>query len=283
MTYEKYTGREAFVSLADEPHLHIAPKAFLSCKTIESLKLPMTLETIGDWAFAHMHNLTDLYLPANHITLGKKVFLDCENLQRIHVMGETSGNEGLAEMLGAAITILGNTDLLQPHLVGSSDTHKDWLADFDTALEEFLTSDDNQGFEPVFYGWFNDDDVYSTQLPLFLKKKRTGKLTLAFLRLRYPLHLSEHLKLLLQAYLADHMLWGIQADEHTITWDLLPRYCQDELIYIQILEQAGAFEASHIPALIEHLQDASAEVIAYLLNLHTANKCADDFFTHFSL
>jgi phage gp36-like protein len=79
------------------------------------------------------------------------------------------------------------------------------------------------------------------------------------------------------------MLWGIQADEHTITWDLLPRYCQDELIYIQILEQAGAFEASHIPALIEHLQDASAEVIAYLLNLHTANKCTDDFFTHFSL
>jgi phage gp36-like protein len=79
------------------------------------------------------------------------------------------------------------------------------------------------------------------------------------------------------------MLWGIQAEEHTITWDLLPRYCQDELIYIQILEQAGAFEASHIPALIEHLQDASAEVIAYLLNLHTANKCTDDFFTHFSL
>jgi hypothetical protein len=283
MIYEKYTGRETFVSLAEESFLHIAPKAFLSCKTIESLKLPMALTSIGDWAFAHMHNLTDLYLPAHPITLGKKVFLDCENLQRIHIMNATCENEGLPEMLGAAVTILGNTDLMKPHLAGSSDTHKAWLADFDTALEEFLTSDDNQGFEPVFYGWFNDDDVYSTQLPLFLKKKRTGKLTLAFLRLRYPLHLSEHLKLLLQAYLADHMLWGIQADEHTITWDLLPRYCQDELIYIQILEQAGAFEASHIPALIEHLQDASAEVIAYLLNLHTANKCTDDFFTHFSL
>ncbi len=283
MTYEKYTGREAIVSLADEPYLHIAPKAFLSCKTIESLKLPMTLETIGDWSFAHMHNLTDLYLPACNITLGKKVFLDCENLRRIHIMGDTSGNEGIAEMLGAAVTILQNTDLLQPHLAGGSDTHAAWLAEFDAALEEFLTSEDNHGFEPVFYGWFNDDDVYSTQLPLYLKKKRTGKLYLAYLRLRYDLHLADPLKAILQAYLADHMPWGTKADEHSITWDLLPDYCREELIYIQILEQAGAFDTTNIPVLIDHLQDASPEVIAYLLNLHTANKCVDDFFTHFSL
>lgn len=283
MTYEKYIGQEAFVSLAEEPYLHIGPKAFLSCKTIESLKLPMTLTSIGDWAFAHMHNLTDLYLPARNITLGKKVFLDCENLQRIHIMGDTSGNEGLAQMLGAAITILENTDLLQPHLAGNCDTHKAWLADFDAALEEFLISEDNHGFEPVFYGWFNDDDVYSTQLPLFLKKKRTGKLTLAFLRLRYSLHLAKPLKKLLQAYLADHMPWGAKADEHTITWELLHDYCREELIYIQILEQAGAFEASHIPTLIDHLQGTSAEVLAYLLNLQTANKRADDFFSQFSL
>lgn len=283
MTYEKYTGREAFVSLADEPYLHIAPKAFLSCKTIESLKLPMGLKSIGDWAFAHMHNLTDLYLPAQNITLGKKVFLDCENLQRIHVMGETSGNEGLAEMLGAVVTILQNTDLLQPHQAGVRDTHETWLADFDTALEEFLTSEDNHGFEPVFYGWFNDDDVYSTQLPLYLKKKRTGKLKLAFLRLRYERHLSDELRTLLQTYLANHMPWGAKAADHTITWDLLPDYCREELIYIQILEQAGAFEATQIPALIDHLQDTSAEVIAYLLNLKSSHQRSDDFFEHFSL
>ncbi len=283
MTYEKYTGRETFVSLAEEPYLHIGPKAFLSCKTIESLKLPMGLITIGDWAFAHMHNLTDLYLPAHDIILGKKVFLDCENLQRIHIMDDTSGNEGLAQMMGAAVTILGNMDLLRPHLAGNHNTHEAWLADFDESLKEFLVSEDGNGFEPVFYGWFNDDDVYSTQLPLYLKKKRTGKLTLAFMRLRYPLHLADDLKALLQTYLADHMPWGAKADEHTITWDLLPSYCRSELIYIQIPEQAGAFKTAHIPALIEHLKDASPEVIAYLLNLHTENKCADDFFTHFSL
>ena len=283
MTYEKYTGWEAFVSLAEEPYLHIGPKAFLSCKTIESLKLPMTLAGIGDWAFAHMHNLTDLYLPARNITLGKKVFLDCENLKRIHIMGDTSGNAGLSEMLGAAITILDNTDLLQPHQAGNRDTHQSWLADFDSALEEFLTSEDNHGFEPVFYGWFNGDDVYSTQLPLYLKKKRTGKLTLAFLRLHHSIYLTHDLKVLLQAYLADHMPWGAKANEHTITWDLLPSYCRDGLIHIRILEQVGAFETSHIPDLIEHLQNASAEVIAYLLKLQASSQQTEDFFTHFSL
>ena len=283
MTYEKYTGREAYVSLAEEPYLHIGPKAFLSCKTIESLKLPMTLTSIGDWAFAHMHNLTDLYLPSRNITLGKKVFLDCGNLQRIHIMDDTSNNAGLSEMLGASVTILQNTDLLQPHLAGSYDTHVTWLADFDTALEDFLTSEDNHGFEPVFYGWFNDDDVYSTQLPSYLKKKRTGKLTLAFLRLRYSIYLTKHLKTLLQAYLADHMPWGAKAGEHTITWELLPRYCREELLYIRILEQAGAFDTSHIPTLIEHLQGTSAEVIAYLLNIQTTQRKTEDFFDHFSL
>ena len=283
MTYEKYTGRDAFVSLAEEPYLHIAPKAFLSCKTIESLKLPKKLQSIGDWAFAHMHNLTDLYLPASPITFGKKVFLDCDKLQRIHLFGDTSGNPGLPQMLGACVTILQTSELLQPHLAGNETTHKDWLARFDEAMKEFLTTEDAHGFEPVFYGWFNDDDVYSTQLPLFLKKKRTGKLTLALLRLRHSLYLDESLKALLQAYLADHMPWGKGADEHTISWDLLPEYGSNDLIHIQILEQAEAIDIANIPAMIEHLQGASPEIIAYLLNLQSANQGGNDFFEHFSL
>lgn len=283
MTYEKYTGREAFVSLTEEPYLHIGPKAFLSCKTVENLKLPLNLQSIGDWAFAHMHNLTDLYLPTNPITFGKKVFLDCDKLQRIHLVGDTSGNPGLPQMLGACVTILQKPELLQSHLAGNEATHKDWLIQFDEALEEFLTEEDVHGFEPVFYGWFNDDDVYSTQLPLFLKKKRIGKLYLTFLRLRYPLHLTVSLEKLLQTYLKDHMPWGEKADEHITTWELLPEYGKEELIYIQLLEQADAFYITNIPALIEHLQGASPEIIAYLLNLQSANGGTDDFFEHFSL
>lgn len=283
MTYEKYNGREAFVSLAEEKYTHIAPKAFLSCKSIQSLQLPKQLEGIGDWAFAHMQNLTDLYLPAKPISLGKKVFLDCESLQHIHLYADNSENPGLSQLLGAAITILQNMQLFQPHLAGNQATHAAWLGDFDTALESFITSPDEQDFEPVFYGWFNDEDADSTQLPKYLHKQRAKKLHLAFLRLRYPKHLQEPLKKLLQEYLADHMPEGKDAHRHTITWELLPRYCSNDIMHIQLLSQASALSRANIPEVIAHLPDASPEIIAYLLRLQADLQENISFFDNFSL
>ncbi len=283
MTYEKYCGQEAFVSLADQPITHIAPKAFLSCKRIQSLTLPDSLEAIGDWAFAHMQQLTDLYLPAKSITFGKKVFLDCEKLQRIHVSPNTSGNDGLPQMLAATVTILQDMVLLQPLRAGCEATHGDWLTDFDTSLQAFIESPDEQNFEPIFYGWFNDEDADSTQLPKYLHKRRRQKLYLTFLRLRYSLHLSDTLRQLLLDYLADHMPEGKEAHMHTITWELLPQYCREEIIYIQLLEEAGALTVSNIPAIIEHLKDASPEIIAYLLRLQNELQKKSDFFDKFAL
>lgn len=286
MIYEKYMGREAFVFLENptgESITHIAPKAFLSCKGIQSLQLPGSVEHIGDWAFAHMQQLTDLYLPAHPITFGKQVFLDCENLKRIHVTPDTSDNEGLALMLGAVVTILQDMSLLRPEQAGSRNTHARWLADFDKAVATFVESPDEQGFEPVFYGWFNDEDADSTQLPKYLYKRRCQKLALANLRLRYPLYLQPPLKSLLQDYLTDHLPNGKKAHEHTITWELLPEYCKDELIYVQILEEAEALTAANIPALLEHLRDASPEVIAYLLRLQGNLQQKNNFFDDFSL
>lgn len=286
MIFEKYTGRETYVSLttpAGPKITHIAPKAFLSCKSIQSLRLPDSVEEIGDWAFAHMQGMTDLYLPASPITFGKKVFLDCENLKRIHLTPDTSGNEGLSLMLGAVVTILQDMRLMQPHLAGNADTHAAWLAEFDRALQAFITSPDEQDFEPVFYGWFNDEDADSTQLPKYLHKRRSRKLYLAFLRLRYSMKLDAPLKKLLQDYLLDHMPDGKEADKHTITWELLPEYCREEVTYVQILEKAGALTSANIPALLEHLSDTSPEVIAYLLRLQSSYQENNSFFDIFSL
>lgn len=286
MIYEKYTSREAFVSLRNpsgESITHIAPKAFLSCKGVQSLQLPESVEHIGDWAFAHMQQLTDLYLPTRPIIWGKKVFLDCENLKRIHLTPDTSGNEGLALMLGAAVTILQDMSLLRPELAGNLDTHDRWLADFDAAAAAFVESPDEQGFEPVFYGWFNDEDADSTQLPKYIHKRRCQKLELAYLRLRYPQHLQPPLKKLLQDYLTDHMPDGKKAHEHTITWELLPEYCRDEVLYVQILEEAGALTTTNIPLLLKHLRHVSPEIIAYLLRLQASLQKKNNFFDDFSL
>ncbi len=284
MIYEKYTGHDSFVTIessAGNPITHIAPKAFLSCKGICNLTLPDTIEHIGDWAFGHMQGLTDLTLPAKPITFGKQVFLNCDNLKRIHLTQDTSANEGLALILGAAVTILQDMSLLHPEQAGSLDTHAEWLSNFDKAVACFIDSPDEQGFEPVFYGWFNDEDADSTQLPKYLHKRRCQKLELAFLRLRFDLHLATPLRKLLQDYLTDHMPDGKRAHEHTITWELLPKYCMDEVLYVQILENAGVLTSTNIPLLLEHLRNASPEIIAYLLrlqgNLHQKSNFFDDF------
>lgn len=322
MIYEKYTGHDSFVTLENPPGdtiTHIAPKAFLSCKNIQKLILPHTVEHIGDWSFAHMHRLTDLTLPAKSITFGKKVFLDCESLKYIHLNPDSSGNKGLALLLGAAVTILQDMSLLRPNQTGSATAHGAWLADFDKAVTDFIKSPDEQGFEPVFYGWLNDEDADSTQLPKYLHKRRCQKLELAFLRLRYDLYLSDPLKPLLQHYLTDHLpddltehLPATGADRevppyndsptaslpqppstgshtvsrfprHTITWEQLPEYCRNEITYIKILEEAGAFTSTNIPAFLTHLQAAAPEIKAYLLRLQNSLQEKNDFFDNFSL
>lgn len=297
MIYEKYTGADCFVTIegsATDPITHIAPKAFLSCKGIQSLTLPESVEHIGDWAFAHMQSLTDLTLPARPITFGKKVFLDCEKLKRIHLIPDTSGNEGLPLLLGAAVTILQDMSLLRPAQAGHAETHAQWLADFDKAVTAFVESPDEQGFEPVFYGWFNDEDADSTQLPKYLHKRRSQKLELTFLRLRYDYYLQEPLKVLLQRYLTEHLpgtLTGHLQEPiaeyftapHTITWELLPEYCRDEVTYIKIIADTGALTAANIPAFLAHLQDACPEVIAYLLRMQSSLREQSDFFDNFAL
>ena len=87
----------------------------------------------------------------------------------------------------------------------------------------------------------------------------------------------------MQDYLTNHMPDGKEADKHTITWEQLPEYCREEVIYIQLLDEAGSLSSANIPALLEHLQNASPEVIAYLLRVQASFQENHSFFDNFSL
>ena len=56
--YEKYDKNNMCVVLpreiGGEPLTIVGAKAFLSCRRVEKLELPDTLERVEDWAFAHM-------------------------------------------------------------------------------------------------------------------------------------------------------------------------------------------------------------------------------------
>ncbi|MCI9320521.1 MAG: leucine-rich repeat protein [Lachnospiraceae bacterium] len=61
--YEKYEENNRYVELPREadgvPLTIIGAKAFLSCRNVESLILPDSLESVEDWAFAHMKGLKE--------------------------------------------------------------------------------------------------------------------------------------------------------------------------------------------------------------------------------
>ena len=68
---ERYEGNDRNVVLPEKvnekPLTVIGTKAFLSCRSIEQLVLPKTVDSIEDWAFAHMRNLREIVFPAKDI------------------------------------------------------------------------------------------------------------------------------------------------------------------------------------------------------------------------
>lgn len=287
MIYEKYTGTEYSYTMPQsdngQPYTAIADKAFLSNKTLHELTLSPAVTQIGSWAFAHMHNLEKLTVPCTTFAFGRQIFLDCPNLSCIYVTGDSSDNPGLPYFLANAVTILKKDELFDPKYAASADTHSDWMMKYDEALSAYIDSPDESGFEPIFYGWFNDEDA-DAQLPVYLKDCRRKKVCLVFLRLLYPLHLSAAFRTRLQAYLKDHMPDGSKAAEHIAVWEsLLQDGYGEDMRCIHILEDAGILTETQIARLLEHLQPGNPEVTAYLLRLRDTMRHNTDAFQQFLL
>lgn len=287
MTYEKYTGNDysyQFSELQSENIItSIGDKAFLSNKTIHTMILPETVTHIGNWAFAHMHHLENLTIPCTDLTLGRQVFLDCPNLTAIHVHNDTSANAGLPYFLATTVTVLKNTRLFDPKRAGIAETHAEWMHEYDQALISYLRASDDAGFEPVLYGWFNDEGS-DIQLSRHLEERRKYKVYLTFLRLRYPDYLSQETESILYAYLDQHMPYGEQDSVHNAVWEhIINDTYGTDIHYIKILEKAGVLTTKRIAELLISLQPGNPEVISYLLNIQMTDTPNSSGFDAFKL
>lgn len=283
---ERYDGGETNITvpaIADAlPVTKIGTKAFLSCKSVIHLILPETIEEIGDWAFAHMKNLKTLTLPARSITLGKHVFLDCMNLSQIQIQPDHSMNPGLPYFLASSVTLLKKPSLCCPERAGDAKQHDRWMADYDAALLQFLSSPDDSGFEPVFLGWFSVEDLDS-QTQKFVVQRQREKTSLVFQRLLYPYLLTDAAKKILYEYLTAHMPQGTLAKEHTIPFQMLCNEYRDDIRYLKIISDTGYITAQTLPLLQENLQNAVPEIIGFLLRCQENFTNFEDFFTGLSL
>lgn len=274
-----YEGIDQYLALpeilAGCPVTSIAPKAFLGQRTIMHMVLPAHIKVLGDWAFAHMTGLKILSLPPNDIRLEKQVFLDCPALSEIRV-SHISKNPALPFYLAAVISVLKNPSLFRPESAESAE----WHENFDKAVCHLLSRPDDEGFEPVYLGWFEDEDVMATQYPAYIRKRRLEKAALSMKRLRFPLHLSPETKKVYETYIISHFQTGV--------WE---RFCTAEYVsdpsYVKIFIDLGCITEKNINSLLSGLNSLNscetAEATAMLLHYRETSLQKEDFWNHLSL
>lgn len=276
---DRYEEHAVSVVLPDTidgaPVAVVGAKAFLSCREIERLRLPETVERIEDWAFAHMKNLRELLLPAKDISFGKKVFLGCESLKRVTLYGAQETYEGIPFFLSSMVTLMEEPDP-ELRLAGSQEGQRLWLKRYDDALTRYLAREDTYGFEPAFIGWFNVEDV-DDQREGFVRARRRCKTELAFRRLLYGEGLEQETKERLSAYLlgapqpvAEHFADAAGTDGRVV----------EEL---KLWREIGGFEVLSPQLLMEKLPEADPEVRAFLMECRWREKDAEDFFAGLEL
>lgn len=306
--YEKYAGQEREVRLAESagdmsnldmsnlgiPLSIIGAKAFLSCKSVERLILPASLEAVEDWAFAHMKNLRELWLPAKDIAFGKQVFLGCERLERILFcdIPEHAYYEGIPYFLASAFRFfaeeipknLKGAGLAEPRMpreypnymyyglkmAGDCEGQWRWVETYDRALEAFLQRSDDDGFTPAFIGWFYVVDV-EDQRQTYSSKKREDKAALVFQRLLYSEGMSREMEAFLKQYLQDNAFVIPALFAHSKTM-------RDDLRYYKIWQAAGALLSQYAGQLMEEGPELEPEIRSYLLECLMEPENAEDGF-----
>lgn len=305
--FERYNGQEKEVCLPEEaegkPFSTVGMKAFLSCKSVERLVLPDTLERVEDWGFAHMKNLQEIVLPAKEVAFGKKVFLGCENLQRVTLSGVQSGTlyEGIPYFLATAFRLFGEetmqslqttglvdaemmteypNDILQNlQIAGDQEGQWRWLFIYDKALEAYLRRSDDEGFVPAFIGWFDVEDV-DDQKQGYIRRMRESKLRLVFQRLLHSKGLAESTESFLNQYLRENTLFLVEI--------LTEQYLHQEDFYtdircFKIWKASGGLTGEYAGRLMGAVPEEEPEIKSYLLECQLEDAGGDSFFAGLDL
>lgn len=258
----------------------IGMKAFLSCKSVERLTLPKTLERVEDWGFAHMKNLREIVMPAKELSLGKRIFMGCEKLRRVTLSGVPEGAvyEGIPYFLATALSLfeeetlqsLRTTGLLDLEgteqypddilhnlsIAGDREGQWKWLFVYDKALEAYLRRGDEEGFVPAFIGWFDVEDV-DDQKQGYVRGVWENKLRLVFQRLLYPEALAEETADFFYGYLREKTPFLM---ERCVEWEDF----RSDIRFCRIWKASGGLTPKRAGELLDKVPD-EPELRGFLL------------------
>lgn len=278
VVFEKYNGSDSSVVLVELPEgkgaTVIGAKAFLNCRTIHKLVLPETVAEVEDWGFAHMKALEELVLPAQEIRFGKKVFLGCDKLKRLIPAAEEI-YEGIPFFLASSVAIC-EERLLQFDRAGDVAREWEWLKDYDEALAADLIRPEDFGYEPVFVGWFDVEDVDDQKLR-FIRDRKKAMIRRLFQRFQFDRGLEE----VYAGKFRDYLLGKAAPEIPQILEELFADDTDtfgDSVANMKTWNRLGGFEVLSARELLDKMVHADPEVRAYLMECVAADGAGGDFF-----
>ncbi|MBE5852601.1 MAG: leucine-rich repeat domain-containing protein [Lachnospiraceae bacterium] len=276
MKYEKYDGGYQVVDLSHMPITEIGAKAFLSCKTVEKIVLPASLEQLGDWAFSHAKNLREIVFPLKDIHLGKQVFLGCDSLEKISFSDgkENRIEEEICYFMASYLRYFDNPRLLAFENLQTE--QQKWLENYDNALLECLEKPLDADFKPVFIGWFDVEDIDS-QLERHVKTTENRRLVLVLQRLEYETFLTDKMRQELQNYLQKK-----EAQMINLFLDNMQKY-GGNMKYYTLWYRSKGLTGEVAAKLLEANLLSDAEIRAYLLKIQLETADTTDFFDNFMI
>ena len=253
-----------------KPVVKVEKKAFLSRKTLREIRLPESVQEIGEWAFAYCSNLETVHFPKGKLELGRALFLDCEKLKMISSSG---WSDETAALLAAAVTGLDAYYMLDADSIGESK----WIQMWDAAALAVIDADDLDGYQKQIL--CGEEDYGSTDVGAFLRRKRMFKVRLAMLRLLNPIGISQDVKAHLEAYIKDHTK-GCVSEE---SWLVLLENYSEDLARIQLFLDLGCADENNMDKLLKDMGETYPEMKAIFLRFQDTHIGYQDFFADLEL
>lgn len=246
----------------------IAKKTFLGCKLLTKVRLPETIQEVGEWAFAFCDHLEEVQLPEKSIVFGQGCFDKCIRLKKLSVYAVDQPeqiDEEQAALLASTVRLLDADYLLDP----LNCKNEAWLREYDLRLMTLLAQEDMEGFQKEIL--CGEEDLNANQDD-FLSNRRRYKASLCYFRLFHRVGLSDENQHILEDYLKEHQ----KGCPDEAAWEYVLMKHGDEKAYYELLLELDCINQSNLEAILDDMGDRHPQMKAFLLQ---EQQPADDFFS----
>lgn len=250
-----YEGAASELHIPDRidglPVAAVRKKAFWGSRALAVIRLPDTVEEIGDWAFASCPALEEVKLPCGELRMGNKIFHGSRKLRRIFF---DENHPALARLAAMAVTVLGAEYLLTAGRRGS----RGWFQSLDAKLVETLHETEEDVLKGLVY--CAEEDMLAKQ-ERYLADREYEKSEAALVRLIYPDALSKSV----MAELSDYLCRRTKGCPSEAAWEMIRQNRRDQISYCGKMIEIGAIGKHNIDAALVDLDSMQVELKTYLL------------------